>query len=116
MGGSSQVLLPVCRVTIPEMATDNIKDLPSIGSLQPSLMDLQSVATDIKESLSAAIAELRIDIRDIANRVQDVEVSTAQHDTVLRRMAIKLDAHTLQMRDLQRHAEDLENRGRRHNI
>lgn len=70
----------------------------------------------IKDTLSAAIAELRIDIRAITERVKDVEKSTAQHDTVLHRVTRKVDTQTLQLRDLQRHVEDLDNRGRRHNL
>lgn len=67
-------------------------------------------------TLSAAIADLRLDIRAIANRVQDVEKVSAQHGTVLRRVTQKVDTHTLQLRDLQRHVEDLDNRGIRHNL
>lgn len=88
--------------------------------LQPSLQDLRSVATDIKETLTAAltaaITDLKIDIQLVAGRVQDIEKVTASHTSVLRRSCQVLDTHTLQLRDLNRHMEDLDNRGRRHNL
>lgn len=86
----------------------------------PSLHDLHSVAADIKNTLTAAltaaITDLRIDIQSIAGRVQEVEKTTTTHSTVLRRTCQVLDTHTLQLRDLNRHIEDLDNRGRRHNL
>lgn len=87
---------------------------------QPSLQDLHSVAMDIKNSLTAAltaaITELKIDIQAIAGRVQEVEKTTTTHSTVIRRTCQVLDTHTLQLRDLNRHVEDLDKRGRRHNL
>lgn len=71
---------------------------------------------DIKDTLSAAISDLRLDIHAIAHRVHEVERITAQHDTVLRQVTHKVDAHTLQLRDLQGNMEDLDNRGRSHNL
>lgn len=87
---------------------------------QPSLQDLHSVAQDIKNTLTAAltaaITDLKIDIQAIAGRVQEVEKTTTTHSTVLRRTCQALDTHTLQLRDMNRHLEDLDNRGRRHNL
>lgn len=39
-----------------------------------------------------------------------------KHDTVLRWATQRVYTHTLQLRELQRHMEDLDNRGRRHNL
>lgn len=72
------------------------------------------MAADIRDTLSTAIADL--DIRAINDRVQEVEKTSAQHNTVLCNVTHKLDSHTLQLRDLQRHVEDLYNKGRRHNL
>lgn len=74
------------------------------------------MAADIKDTLTAAIVDLRLDIHALADRVQDVEKVSAQHGTVLCRVTQKVDAHILQLRDLQRHVEDLDNRGRHHNL
>lgn len=83
---------------------------------QPSLNDLRSVAADIKDTLTAAITDLRIDIQAITGRVQAVEKTAALHSTAIRRNHQILDTHTRQLRDMNHHLEDLDNRSRRHNL
>lgn len=83
---------------------------------QPSLNDLCTVETDIKDSLFAAIMDLRHKIQAIAERVQAVEKKAAHQQTGITKIHHTVDTHTLQLRDLQRHVEDLDNRGRRHNL
>lgn len=80
------------------------------------LHDLRSIADEIKESLAAAISELRLDMRDLTDRVNVVERVTERHDIAIRSTASSVDSHTLHLRDMQRHIEDLDNRGRRHNL
>lgn len=41
--------------------------------------------------------------------VREVEKVSAQQGTVFRRATLKVDSHTLQLRDLHRHMEDLDN-------
>lgn len=48
----------------------------------------------------------------LADRVQEIEIKAAHHDKALRRMYHAVDTHTLQLRDMNRHLEDLDNRGR----
>lgn len=81
---------------------------------QPSLNHLRSVAADIKDSLTAAITELRIDIQAITGRVQAVEKTTALHSSAISKTHLTVD--TRQLRDMNRHLEDLDNHGRRHNL
>lgn len=83
---------------------------------QPSLNDLHTVAADIKNTLFAAITDLRHEIQAITGRVLEVERTAAQQHTTIRKVNHTVDTHTLQLRDLQRHVEDLDNRGRRHNL
>lgn len=52
----------------------------------------------------------------LTDRVREAQRVSAQQGTVLRRATLKIDTHTLQPRDLQRHMEDLDNRGRCHNL
>lgn len=91
-------------------------DSDSLPQQHLSIQDLKTIAADIKDTLSAAISELRLDINELADRVHEVERVTAQQVIILRRTTRKVDTHTLQLRDLQRHMEDLDNRGRRHNF
>lgn len=81
-----------------------------------SIQDLQTIAADIKDTLSSAISELRIDIHALADRVHEVEKVMERQDTVIRHATREIDAHTLQLRDMQHHMEDLNNRGRHHNL
>lgn len=83
---------------------------------QPSLSDLHMIAADIKDTLSAAIAELSIDVHAINVRLQEVEKTTAQQGTMIRHVNRKVDSHTLHLRDLHRQVEDLLNRSKRHNL
>lgn len=49
----------------------------------PSLDDLKAVVSDIKNTLSAAISDLRRDIQAIAMRMDEVEGTTARHDLAI---------------------------------
>lgn len=82
----------------------------------PSLSDLRSVAEDIKDTLTAAISDLKIEIQAITGRIQAVEQTTALHSSKIRHQNLAIDTHTRQLRDVNRHLEDLDNRGRRHNL
>lgn len=81
-----------------------------------SIQDLKTIAADIKDTLSASISELQLDIYALSDRVHETERVSAQQGVVLRRTTLKIDSHTLQLRDLQQHMEDLDNRGRCHNL
>lgn len=81
-----------------------------------NILDLKVIAADIKDTLSAAIADLRVDIRSLADRVTVTEKALEDHDRVLHRATGKIDDHTLQLRHVNRHLEDLDNRGRRRNL
>lgn len=74
------------------------------------------MAVDIKHTLTAAITELRIDIQAITGRVSAVEKTTAIHSTALHRNHLIIDTHTWQLRAMNHHLEDLDNRGRRNNL
>lgn len=81
-----------------------------------TILDLRSVAEDIKETLATAISELRLDLKSLNERVRVVEHVTEHQEIVLQSVSEDVDSHTRQLRDMQRHLEDLDNRGRRHNL
>lgn len=72
--------------------------------------ELRAIAADIKDTLGTAISELRADIHSLTGRVQEVERVTAHQDSAIRDLYYKTDAHTIQLRDMQRHMEDFEKR------
>lgn len=81
----------------------------------PSLIDLQEIAADIKNTLSAAISDLRTNIHSIAARVGEVE-RTARHDASLCHVQQVTESHAIHLRELQCHLEDINDRGCRHNL
>lgn len=81
-----------------------------------TINDLKAVAADIKDSFAVAITELRQDIQSLTGRIQNIEKTSSLHDAALIATHQSIDTHTLQLRDLNRHMEDLDNRGRRHNL
>lgn len=116
----------------PQAPADIVLTAPTLGHSSPpttghensgttllpqlSIMDLKAVATDIKDTLSAAIAELRLDLRSLSERVTRKEQAVEDHDLVLQRSTTKIDDHTLQLREFNRQLEDLDNRGCRRNM
>lgn len=74
------------------------------GDLEPSspspeaprqlcMDDLHSIAADIKETLGAAIMELRADIHSLTGRVLDIERVTAHQDSAIHDLYYQTDAH-----------------------
>lgn len=81
-----------------------------------NLFDLEKVASDIKSTVTAAIADLKSDMQAIAHRIDTVEQTTVTHAAAIRQVQSAYDSQLSQMFELHRHVEDLDNRGRRHNI
>lgn len=112
---------PEIILSAPQNVPSTTSDIGQGGILNPPLpqlniQDLRTIVADIKDNLSAAIAELRLDICSLNDRVSHTERVVEDHGMVLQRSTRKFDAHTLQLRDMNRHLEDLNNRGRRHNL
>lgn len=93
-----------------------MSDIATPAQPHLTIHDLPTIAAYIKDTLSAAIGELCIDIHTLNDRVREVEQVTAQHDRVLRKATRRIDTHTMQLIEIQRRVEDLDNRGRRHNL
>lgn len=91
-------------------------DIILMTQQHPSLHNLHSVAADIKDTLLATITDLRIDIQTITGRAQEVEKIAAHQSSAIRQAHHVLDTHILHLWDLNRHMEDLDNRGRHHNL
>lgn len=104
----------------PTTVRDSATPVPLAQYPALSLHNLQMVAADIKDTLtaafSAAIADLRHDLQDKADRVQETEAVTTQHDAQIEHIHLIQDTHTLHIWDMQRHMEDLDNRGHKNNL
>lgn len=82
----------------------------------PSLLDLEKFAIDIKSTVTAAIADLKADIQAVAHRIDSVEQTTQTHTAAILQVQCTYDTQLSQLFELHRDVEDLDNRGRRHNI
>lgn len=82
----------------------------------PSLSDLHEIVADIKNILSAAISDLNEELHAMNSRVGEVERTTACHDASLCQVQQLTESHSIHLQELHRHLEDLDNRGRCHNL
>lgn len=92
----------------------NDSGLPAVHQL--SIHDLRSMTTDIKEALNAAISDLKIDLQVMNGRIQKVEENDLFHRKTIKQINYRINFHNRQLRDMQRHVEEIDNRGRRHNL
>ena len=85
----------------------------SLADLQANL---QAMAMDIKSSFAAAITDIRADIQGIAVRTGAIEQASARQTDAIKQIQKNADMHLGHIIEIHRHLEDLDNRGRRHNI
>lgn len=74
------------------------------------------MAEDIKESVAAATAGLRSEMRALSSRVADVEATSTRQGKTVQHIQTASSTHSSVLFNIQRHIEDLDNRGCRHNI
>lgn len=84
------------------------------SALSPT--DIRTVAADIKNTLFAAISDLRSDIQAIVLRVEEVEETQARHDDALCQVQQVTESHAVHLREINHHMEDLDNSGRHRNL
>ncbi|XP_072266229.1 ceruloplasmin-like [Pyxicephalus adspersus] len=81
----------------------------------PQGTDLQTLPSDIKNTLTAALSDSKEDIRSIA-RLSNVEQAWANRESDVQEIRTITSHHSTQFIAIGRHIEDLDNRGRRKNI
>lgn len=64
----------------------------------------------------AAITDMRSDLQAMSLRVEEVEMTQMRHDSSLCHIQQVTKSHAVHLRDINRHMEDLNNRGRRRNL
>lgn len=80
------------------------------------MADLRSIAEDIKTTLSSAIADLHNKVRAIATRVDEAEAISHKQTRDIGHLQTAASTHTSALLTMKCHLEDLDNRGRRHNL
>lgn len=81
-----------------------------------SLADLQLVALDIKSTLSAAITDLKSDMRAMASHLEHIESAALTHSAAIQQVQRVISVHAQHLIDMNRHLEDLDNRDWRRNL
>lgn len=119
--GTSEAKMAPTRV-----AEDFSKDSQSApedngrGSSHPNLpltyADMAIIAADIKSSFSAAMTDLKSSLLVLNERVSTAEMNGKHRDKAINRLDRISTSHTNHLIDMNRHLEDLDNRGRRNNI
>lgn len=77
---------------------------------------MMKIAADIKCTFSSAITELKADILSLSEKLEGVENAGAKRDKAITRLERVADSHSAHLIEMNRQLEDLDNKGRRHNI
>lgn len=75
------------------------------------MADLQLVAVDIKNTLTAAISDLKTDLKAVASCLETMESVAMMHGNAIRQAQQVTDTHTQHLIKMLRHLEDLDNGG-----
>lgn len=81
-----------------------------------SRADLLDMTADIKKSLTAAVADMKAELRSLTSRVDQTEEKMGDVARESRATASTLQAHEDRFQELQCQIEDLDKGGRRHNL
>lgn len=76
-----------------------------------TLAAMMKIAADIKCTFLSAITELKVDILSLSEKLEGVEKAGSRWDR-----ATSYQPHLAHLIEMNRQLEDLDNRGRRHNI
>lgn len=77
------------------------------------LSEMTKIAADIKNTLSSAITDLRADFLALSDRLSHTERAEAKRDRAVERLTTTVTSHATHLILMNRHLEDLDNRGRR---
>lgn len=78
--------------------------------------DMSGLAADIESTFSAAITDLKSNLLVLTEKLAAVETNGKHRDKRLNRLENAALSHSSHLIEINRHLEDLDNRGRRSNI
>lgn len=82
----------------------------------PTKHDFRQLIEDVKSTCYSEIQALQSDLKHLVDRVEMVEEEIQETKLAVHRTQLQGADHRSLLRDMQRHIEDLNNRGRRNNI
>lgn len=89
---------------------------PSCSNLPLTYSDMTGFAADIKSMFSAAITDLKSNLLVLTEKIVEAEVAGQLREKAICRLEKVSTSHSLHFIEINRHMEDLDNRGRRCNI
>lgn len=94
---------------------DTVRDLECTD--QPlQLSEMTKIAADIKNTFSSAITDLKADLLALSDHLSHTERVEAKRDRAVERLASTVSSNATLLILINRHLEDLDNRGQRQNI
>lgn len=115
-----------CKMASPHVEEDFSEDSQSVtedNSRGSSLPDLPQTYTDmyrfaayIESTFSAAITDLKTNLRVLTEKMASAEAAGKQRKKPIHRLEKVTTSQSLHFIEMNRHLEDLDNRGRRNNI
>ncbi|KAM4034665.1 LOW QUALITY PROTEIN: uncharacterized protein ACNLHF_021335 [Anomaloglossus baeobatrachus] len=82
----------------------------------PTKTDFQTLISEVKDACKSEIVAVREDVLSISKQINQLENEHGEARTTIRHLQSQTSSQADVIRELQRHVEDLDNRGRRHNI
>lgn len=80
------------------------------------LSERSMIAADIKNTFSSAITDLKADLLALSDHLSHTEKAEAKWDRAVERLTCTVSSHATHLILINRHLEDLDNRGKRQNI
>lgn len=77
---------------------------------------MSSFAVDIKSTFSAAMTDLKSNLLVLTEKMAATEIAGKHREKAIHRLKKVSTSHSLHFIEINRHLEDLDNRGRRNNI
>lgn len=82
----------------------------------PTKEDFKQLIADVKSTCRTEIQVLQTGLKHLADRMEMAEEEIQETKLAVHRTQLQGADHKVMLRDMQRHIEDLDNRGRRNNI
>ena len=102
------------EISLPASDDSSRGNMPSDRPLTYAMMT--DIAADIKSSFTEAITDIKTELMRLSEQMAVTERAGKRRDRALIRLDDIVIDHSNHLIDMNRHLEDLDNRGRRHNI
>lgn len=81
-----------------------------------TLADITEIAADIKKLVTSAITDLKTEIKNMSEQLTSQERASKKRDKAINRLELISEKHSNHRISINRHLEDVDNRGRKNNV